>query len=97
MTSTKQEFVTITNPVSQGNILIDDQLNARLCDFGISRILAEEGTTGCTTTSEHTGTERYLSYELVLSDDTSDPTTASDIYALGCIGLEASIYCIGNK
>jgi serine/threonine protein kinase len=42
---------------------------------------------GLNTTSEHTGTERYLSPELVQSDEVH-PTTASDVFALGCIGLE---------
>jgi serine/threonine protein kinase len=79
-----------TEAALKGNILIDDELNARICDFGIARLLAEEGTSGFTTTSEHTGTERYLSYELILSDELSAPTTASDVYALACIGLEAS-------
>lgn len=42
------------------------------------------------TTSQHTGTERYLSYELVTAEDICQPTTASDVYALACIGLEVS-------
>jgi serine/threonine protein kinase len=41
-----------------------------------------------TTTTEHAGTERYLAPELVMADDGGRPTTASDVYALGCIGLE---------
>jgi len=41
-----------------------------------------------TTTTEHTGTERYLAPELVMADDGGRPTIASDVYALGCIGLE---------
>jgi hypothetical protein len=41
-----------------------------------------------TTTTHHTGTERYLSYELVLAGEDAIPTTASDVYAVGCIGLE---------
>jgi len=42
-----------------------------------------------TTTSSHTGTVRYLSYEMV-SDEPNEtkPTTASDIYALACIGMQ---------
>jgi hypothetical protein len=40
-----------------------------------------------TTTSPHTGTDRYLAYEL-LEAEAVPPTTASDIHALGCIGLE---------
>lgn len=81
----------------KGNILIDDRLNARICDFGIARILIEEGTSGLTTTSDHTGTERYLAYELVVSDELHLPTTFSDIHALACIGYEVCstqlIYC----
>lgn len=41
-----------------------------------------------TTTSEHTGTPRYLAPELVASDTTVYPTLSSDVYALGCLGLE---------
>jgi serine/threonine protein kinase len=88
--SDHRTVISLLKPALKGNILIDDQLNARLCDFGIARILAEEGTSGFTTTSEHTGTERYLSYELVLSEVCA-PTTASDIYALACMGLEVSL------
>ncbi len=77
----------------KGNILIDERLNARLCDFGIARILTDEGVmSGLTTTSHHTGTERYLSYELALpdTDELCVPTTFSDVYALACIGLGVS-------
>ena len=42
------------------------------------------------TTSEHTGTARYLAPELAATDETGYPTTASDVYALGCLGLEVS-------
>jgi serine/threonine protein kinase len=72
----------------KGNILIDEQRNARLCDFGISRELTATGASGLTTTSTHTGTMRYLSYELL--EDGCIPTTDSDIYALACVGLEVS-------
>jgi serine/threonine protein kinase len=44
-----------------------------------------------TTTSEHTGTTRYLAPELVASEDNVYPTTESDVYALGCLGLEVRI------
>ena len=44
-----------------------------------------------TTTTHHTGTERYLARELVLDGDDATPTTASDVHAVGCIGLEVSM------
>jgi serine/threonine protein kinase len=74
----------------KGNILIDDLGTPRICDFGLARVLLEEENTGMTTTSEHTGTTRYLARELVASEETVYPTTASDVYALGCLGLEVS-------
>ena len=67
--------------------MIDDDGNARVCDFGLVRIIAEYGDTGLTTTTAYTGTARYLSYELVESDDTKLPTPASDVHALACVGL----------
>jgi serine/threonine protein kinase len=71
------------------NVLIDDSGNAQICDFGLMRIYLEEGSSGMTTTSAHTGTDRYLAYELVKEGENAIPTVASDIYATGCIGLEA--------
>jgi hypothetical protein len=44
-----------------------------------------------TTTSAHAGTVRYLAYELAVDGDNACPTIASDIHAVGCIGLEVSI------
>jgi len=72
----------------QRNILIDHDGHAQICDFGLVRIFLDEGSSGMTTTTHHTGTVRYLAYELVLAGEDAMPTTASDIYAVGCIGLE---------
>jgi len=74
----------------QGNVLIWDDGTPKICDFGLVRIFLEEGSSGLTTTTAHTGTERFLSQELVLPDKTVLPTLASDIYALGCLGLVVS-------
>jgi serine/threonine protein kinase len=74
--------------IAQRNILIDDGGTPKLCDFGLVRVYLEEGNTGMTTTTVHTGTERYLAYELFMAEKDAIPTTASDIYATGCIGLE---------
>jgi serine/threonine protein kinase len=74
------------------NVLIDGDGTARLCDFGLVRIVQKEANThtGMTTTTAHAGTARYLAYELVESLGDNLPTTASDIHALACIGMEVS-------
>ncbi|KIM21069.1 hypothetical protein M408DRAFT_333662 [Serendipita vermifera MAFF 305830] len=74
--------------IKPSNILIDQYGRAILCDFGLVRIFLDEGSSGMTTTTAHTGTERYLAPELVTGEEMEYPTTASDVYALGCIGLE---------
>ncbi|KIM30189.1 hypothetical protein M408DRAFT_22230 [Serendipita vermifera MAFF 305830] len=80
--------VLIHGDLKPRNVLINESGSAQICDFGLSRIFLEEGSTGMTTTSVHTGTERYLARELVVEGDEARPTTASDVYAMGCIGLE---------
>ncbi|KAG8830157.1 hypothetical protein FRC17_005330 [Serendipita sp. 399] len=70
------------------NVLIDDHGVAKICDFGLVAFFLETGTTGLTTTSPYSGTERYLAPELILSENHVQITTLSDVYALGCIGLE---------
>jgi serine/threonine protein kinase len=67
--------------------MIDDKFTARLCDFGLDRVIRQDGgKTLSTTATAHHGTIRYLAHELV--KDPRPPSTASDIHALGCIGLE---------
>ncbi|KIM30176.1 hypothetical protein M408DRAFT_328262 [Serendipita vermifera MAFF 305830] len=80
--------VLIHGDLKPRNVLIDDSGIAKICDFGLARIFIDEGSTGMTTTSVHTGTERYLARELVVGGDEARPTTASDVHAMGCIGLE---------
>lgn len=69
--------------VKPGNILLDRQDGLRLADFGVARV------PGCT---EHTqpgftmGTAAYISPEQVRGEPA---TSASDIYALGLVLLEA--------
>ncbi|PVF95321.1 kinase-like protein [Serendipita vermifera] len=69
------------------NVLVDDEVNARVCDFGLATIFSEE-MVGATPTPVHSSTMRYLPFELIVAEDTVTPTEASDIYALGCLALE---------
>jgi serine/threonine protein kinase len=41
-------------------------------------------------TGVHIGTTRYLAPELVIGEIFVHPTLASDVYALGCVGLKVS-------
>ena len=74
---------------SKSNVLIDDDGNARLSDFGLSRIL-ESTVTGLTTKTIN-GTIRWMAYELMDADDAQQGgifTTASDVWSLGMTILE---------
>jgi serine/threonine protein kinase len=77
----------------QRKVLVDDGGVAKICGFGLVRLVPESRHTGVTTASAHTGTIRYLSYERVSHDvDDTMSTTASDVYALACVGMEVSIF-----
>jgi serine/threonine protein kinase len=74
----------------QANILVDDEERARISDFGLARIISGEQRTGLTTDTSHTGTLRYLAYELVNTEGHIVSTKEGDVYALGCLALEVS-------
>ncbi|PVF91507.1 kinase-like protein [Serendipita vermifera] len=83
--------IVVHGDLKPANALIDDEGRARLCDFGLVRVLSEGRKTGYTTGANHTGTVRYLSYELVKPEKPDEQvvsTTASDVHAIGCIALE---------
>jgi serine/threonine protein kinase/tetratricopeptide (TPR) repeat protein len=64
------------------NIMIDDNGNARIMDFGIARTIREKGITG---PSVMIGTPEYMSPEQV---DAKEVDQRSDIYSLGIIMYE---------
>jgi serine/threonine protein kinase len=79
------------------NVLIDGDGTAKLCDFELRRIMQKEAKKSSLmlTKLAHSDTVRYFAYELV-GDSLPNtliclPTTASDIHALACIGMEVSI------
>ncbi|KAB5589071.1 Serine/threonine-protein kinase CTR1 [Ceratobasidium theobromae] len=76
------------------NILVDGNQRARVCDFGLSRV--QKSTSGARsgyTTSTLAGSVRWMSPELVKHDQdgssTAGFTRESDVWAFGCLILEA--------
>lgn len=70
----------------QANTLVNDRHQAMLCDFGLARIL-EENPSGLTTRSAQIGTLRYVSPELMMSNNARH-TRESDVWAWACLLLE---------
>jgi serine/threonine protein kinase len=72
----------IHRDLKPNNVMIDDNGNARVMDFGIARTLKEKGITG---SGVMIGTPEYMSPEQV---EAKDIDQRSDIYSLGIIMYE---------
>lgn len=70
--------------VKPSNVLIDSLGRVRLADFGIAKMMSEAS--GLTATGQAIGTAAYIAPEQVRADPI---TSASDIYSLGLVLLEA--------
>ncbi|KAG9048434.1 hypothetical protein FS837_012882 [Tulasnella sp. UAMH 9824] len=64
------------------NILINDDEEAELCDFGYAKVLGE-GPTGYTTSPNPGGTYPYMSPEVLHGNEWEELTTAADVFAMG--------------
>ncbi|KAG8893177.1 hypothetical protein FRB99_002158, partial [Tulasnella sp. 403] len=74
------------NPLlEQCNVLINDDGDAMLCDFGISKLL-EDAQSGFTTTDNQKGTYRFMAPEQF--GEKPIYTTETDVYAFGCLAIE---------
>ncbi|KAF8343112.1 kinase-like domain-containing protein [Cantharellus anzutake] len=71
----------IHGDVKPHNVLISDNGNAQLCDFGLSRVISELTITGQTTSTGIGYTARYSAPEVIVEEV---KTTESDVYAFGC-------------
>ncbi|KAG8985672.1 hypothetical protein FRB90_004508 [Tulasnella sp. 427] len=69
------------------NVLVKDNIEAVLCDFGLANFVLESGAaTGLSTTSVK-GCPRYMSPEL-FSDEAAKHTLESDMWAWACTAFE---------
>ncbi|KAK1630039.1 hypothetical protein QYE76_004354 [Lolium multiflorum] len=77
--------------IKPGNILLDDEYNAKLADFGLSRIANENSATLMTTA---VGTMAYMDPQCIKDGDVKfNPST--DVYSFGLVLLE--IACARHK
>ncbi|KZV99886.1 kinase-like protein [Exidia glandulosa HHB12029] len=79
----------IHGDIKGGNVLISDDNVARLCDFGLSRLLLEHSQS--ITHTGVKGTSRWMAPELLLVDG-AQHSYATDIWASGCLLIEVRPY-----
>lgn len=80
----KWEKIVIHRDIKASNVLLDEEMNGRLGDFGLSR-LYDHGTDPQTT--HMVGTMGYMAPELVRTGKASPPT---DVFAFGTFLLEVT-------
>ncbi|XVE76404.1 hypothetical protein DITRI_Ditri12bG0170100 [Diplodiscus trichospermus] len=78
------EQIVIHRDVKASNVLLDEELNGRLGDFGLARLYEHGSNPG---TTRVVGTLGYLAPEL---PKTGKATTSSDAYAFGALLLEVA-------
>lgn len=72
-------------------MLISDELDGVLCDFGLASFIQESGVSSGLTTSRTTKeTARYMSPEFLL--DEAKDLLKSDVWAWGCTTFEVRNY-----
>lgn len=69
-------------------MLISDELDAVICDFGVASFINQAaGSSGLTTSRSVKGSQRYMSPELLLGKEV-EHTLPSDIWAWACTTYE---------
>ncbi|KAG8935492.1 Negative regulator of mitotic exit [Tulasnella sp. 408] len=71
-----REPVVVHSDIKPANVLVNDEDDVKLCDFGVSKLL-QDAPSGFTTTASIKGTLRYSAKELLQED--AESTTMSDV------------------
>lgn len=75
------------------NVLVNDNVEAVLCDFGLATFIEDSGvSSGLTTSKSVKGSTRYMSPEL-LQDSGAKHTLGSDVWAWACTAFEILTDC----
>ena len=80
------EHGVVHRDIKPGNILLNEQGEPLIADFGIALAVAQAGAGRITETGLSLGTPHYMSPEQATGDRDVDPR--SDVYALGCVLYE---------
>jgi len=75
----------IHRDIKPGNIIVDDQLNVRIIDFGIAKMLDSDENLAKTMANQGIGTPFYMSPEQILGRDVDERT---DVYSAGLLFYE---------
>lgn len=84
----------------QTNVMVDEEGNPRLSDFGLARVEPIQAAIAIAGSMSHSGgNPRWLAPELIfpgLFNGTGETTRESDVYAFGMTALEVCLHKAGS-